>query len=119
VGSFVEYGLFSAEFALAVARLIDPPVRVTIAGPPSEASTVEMIRAAHKARIPFRSIEIIDPEVYGEELEETGYGYAGTAVAYICIGSSCQPAVTDPLELPGRLETGWSALNDQWGQPLP
>lgn len=118
-GTFQEYGMFAAEYALAVARRLDPPVRVTVTGPPAEDATVQMIRAAHRARIPFRSIEVIDPEAYGEELEASGYGYAGEPVAYICIGASCQPRVTDPAQLPGRLETGWSAVNDQWGQPLP
>ncbi|MHB0866368.1 MAG: thioredoxin domain-containing protein [Thermoleophilia bacterium] len=118
-GAFQDYGMFAAEFALAVARRLDPPVRVTVTGPPAEDATLQMIRAAHRARIPFRSIEVIDPEAYGEELDETGYAYDGKPVAYICVGASCQPPVTDPAELPGRLETGWSAVNDQWGQPLP
>lgn len=112
-GIFQEYGLFAAEYALAVARLLDPPVRVTVTGPPVETTTVEMIRAAHRARIPFRSVEVIDPENYGEDLEEAGYAYAGMPVAYICIGASCQPAVVDPAELPARLETGWSVISRQ------
>lgn len=112
-GVFQEYGLFAAEYALALARLLDPPVRVTVTGPPAEATTVDMIRAAHRARIPFRSIEVIDPETYGEDLQEAGYGYEGMPVAYICIGASCQPAVVDPAELPARLETGWSAISRQ------
>lgn len=110
-GVFQEYGLFAAEYALAVARLLDPPVRVTVTGPPAESTTIEMIRAAHRARIPFRSVEVIDPETFGEDLEEAGYGYEGMPVAYVCIGASCQPAVVDPAELPARLETGWSAIS--------
>jgi hypothetical protein len=105
-GSYKDSGLFAAEFALAVERLMDPPVRVTITGPPGEQRTLDMIRAAHLARIPFRSVEVLDPAVHNEELEAAGYGYAGKPVAYICIGASCQPPVTDPAELPGRLEEG-------------
>jgi hypothetical protein len=105
-GSYKDTGLFAADYAIAVERLLDPPVRVTITGPPGEPETLEMIRAAHMARIPFRSVEVLDPEVHNEELEATGYGYAGKPVAYICIGASCQPPVTDPAELPGRLEAG-------------
>ncbi|MDO8737207.1 MAG: DUF255 domain-containing protein [Thermoleophilia bacterium] len=105
-GSYKDSGLFAAEYALAVERLLDPPVRVTITGPPDEAATLDMIRAAHQARIPFRSVEVLDPDVHNEELEAAGYGYAGKPVAYICIGASCQPPVTDPKELPGRLEAG-------------
>ncbi|MFA6000633.1 MAG: hypothetical protein WC828_00750, partial [Thermoleophilia bacterium] len=107
-GSYKELGLFSAEYAIAVQRLLEPPVRVTIAGPPGESGTDEMIRAAHKARIPFRSVEVLDPKIHGEELDATGYGYSGKPVAYICIGASCQPPVFDPAELAGRLETGWA-----------
>ncbi|MHB1413118.1 MAG: thioredoxin domain-containing protein [Thermoleophilia bacterium] len=105
-GVYVERGVLAAEYAVAVQRLLDPPVRVTIVGPPAEMATREMIRAAHRARIPFRSVEILDPEVHGEDLEATGYGYAGRPVAYICIGASCQPAVFDPGDLPERLEKG-------------
>lgn len=105
-GAYLERGILAADYAAAVQRLLDPPVRVTIAGPPGEAATQEMIRAAHRARIPFRSVEIVDPDTYGEELEATGYGYAGKPVAYICIGASCQPPVFDPADLPERLEKG-------------
>lgn len=105
-GSYKDSGLFAAEYALAVERLLDPPVRVTITGPPGEQETLDLIRAAHMAHIPFRSLEVLDPALHNEELEATGYGYAGKPVAYICIGASCQPPVTDPDELPGRLEEG-------------
>ncbi|MHB9112267.1 MAG: thioredoxin domain-containing protein [Thermoleophilia bacterium] len=105
-GSYKDSGLFAADYALAVERLLDPPVRVTITGPPGSKETLDMIRAAHLARIPFRSVEVLDPAVHNEELEATGYGYAGKPVAYICIGASCQPPVTDSTELPGRLEAG-------------
>jgi len=110
-GSYKELGLFSAEYAIAVQRLLEPPVRVTIAGPPGESGTAEMIRAAHKARVPFRSVEVLDPEIHSEELDATGYGYAGKPIAYICIGASCQPPVTDPADLPGRLEAGWASVS--------
>lgn len=105
-GSYKESGLFAADYALAVERLIDPPVRVTIVGPPDDPETIKMIRAAHLARIPFRSLEILDPARHNEDLEAAGYGYAGQPIAYICIGASCQPPLTDPAELPGRLEAG-------------
>jgi uncharacterized protein YyaL (SSP411 family) len=113
-GLFQQYGLFAAEYAQAVSRLLDPPVRVTVVGSPADALTAQMIRAAGRARIPFLSLEIIDPQTYGEDLAETGYGYAGSPVAYICIGASCQPVVKDPVELPGRLESGWSAVSPGW-----
>lgn len=113
-GSFQEFGLFAAEYAQAIARLLDPPVRVTVVGAPQDEVTSEMIRAACRARIPFRSLEVIDPDVYGEDLAETGYAYEGSPVAYVCIGSSCQPPVKDPVELPGRLENGWAAISPSW-----
>jgi len=105
-GIYKDSGLFASDYALAVERYLDPPVRVTITGPPAEPETVAMIRAAHLARIPFRSVEVLDPAVHNEELEATGYGYAGKPVAYICIGASCQPPVSDPEQLPARLEAG-------------
>jgi len=110
-GSFQEHGLFAADYALAVSRLLEHPARVTIAGPPAEPATVEMIRAAHRARIPFRSIEVIDPDKYGEDLDESGYTYAGIPTAYVCIGSSCQAPIVDPAELSGRLENGWTSVS--------
>jgi len=116
-GSFQEIGLFAADYALAVMRLLEPPVRVTISGPVDDERTTGMIRAAHRALVPFRSIEILDPEEHGEELEAVGYGYPGHPVAYVCVGASCQPPVEDPAQLPMRLESGWSAVSATWGGP--
>ncbi len=79
-------------------------MRVTIVGPESSKSTRMMIGAAHRARIPFRSVEVLDPRTHAEDLEASGFGYAGEPVAYICIGTSCQAPVTDPVVLPERLE---------------
>jgi uncharacterized protein YyaL (SSP411 family) len=112
-GSFEQYGLFGAEFVLAVMRLLEPPVRVTVVGPPPEDGTAELIRAAHGARIPFRSIEVLDPKEHGEDLDSVGYGYDGTPTAYICVGASCQAPVEDPNLLPQRLEAGWNAARGQ------
>lgn len=109
-GTYRELGLFAAGYALAVARLLEPPVRVTIAGPPAAAPAAAMIRAAHRARVPFRSVEILDPAIHGEELKVTGYGYEGKPVAYICIGASCQPPVFAAGDLPGRIESGRAAV---------
>jgi uncharacterized protein YyaL (SSP411 family) len=110
-GSFEQYGLFGASFALAVMRLFDPPVRVTIVGPPADQETAAMIKSAHSARIPFRSIEVLDPELHGEDLDAAGYGYEGKPIAYICVGASCQPPVDNPAHLPLRLESSWSAVS--------
>ena len=105
-GVYWDRGVMAADYAAAVQRLLDQPVRVSIAGPPEEEATLAMIRSAHRALIPFRSIEVLDPALHGDDLEETGYGYAGQPVAYICIGASCQAPVTDPAVLPERLEKG-------------
>lgn len=112
-GSFEHYGLFGADYALAVMRFLDPPVRVTILGPLDESATTDMIRAAHNARIPFRSVEVLDPAIHGEELEAAGYGYEGKTVAYICVGASCQPPVDDAIQLPMILESSWAAIRGQ------
>lgn len=116
-GSFQELGLFAADYGLAVMRLLEPPVRVTISGPVADDRMTAMIEAAHKALIPFRSIEVLDPEVHGDELEAVGYGYPGHPVAYICIGASCQPPVDKPAELPMRLENSWAEISASWSRP--
>lgn len=116
-GSFQEVGLFAADYALAVMRLMEPPVRVTISGPVADDRTTAMIGAAHKALIPFRSIEVLDPEIHGEELDAVGYGYPGHPVAYVCVGASCQPPLENPAELPMRLENSWAAISASWAGP--
>lgn len=108
---FEQYGMFGAEFVLAVMRLLEPPVRVTIVGHPDEPGTAGMIRAVHQARIPFRSVEVLDPDEHGEDLEAVGYGYEGQPKAYICVGASCQPPVDDPAQLAQRLESSWTAIS--------
>ncbi len=102
--SYKQKGIMAAGYAAAVQRLFDPPVRVTIVGPAAADATGMMIGAAHRARIPFRSIEIVDPETHSEELEAAGYGFRGQPVAYVCIGTSRQEPVIDPSILSDRLE---------------
>jgi hypothetical protein len=116
-GSFQEFGLFAADYAIAVLNLLEPPVRVTISGPVADDRTVALIMAAHRALVPFRSIEVLDPELHAEELEAVGYGYEGTPLAYICVGASCQPPLDNPAELPMLLENSWSAASANWSGP--
>lgn len=112
-GGFEQYGMFGADFVLAAMMSLDPAVRITIVGPPADAGTAELIRAAHNARIPFRSVEVLDPGEHGDDLDAVGYGYEGMPRAYLCVGDSCQPPVDDPAQLAQRLESSWTAIKGQ------
>ncbi|PKB82810.1 MAG: hypothetical protein BZY88_03635 [SAR202 cluster bacterium Io17-Chloro-G9] len=88
VESYREYGEFSAIYGLAVDRLKNSPVEVTIEGTPQDPGTQALLRAAFRLPSPHLEIKPIpspDPAL--------------PAQAHVCLDTVCLPPVSDPAQL--------------------
>jgi uncharacterized protein YyaL (SSP411 family) len=83
VKTYGKSGSFAAPYVLAVRRAVDPPVSVTIAGPPAQ---TERFREAARA---FPDPLVVVRTIPGD----------GPPTAYVCKGTACLPPVRDPAEL--------------------
>ena len=86
--TYREHGEFAAGYGLAVDIWLNPPVEITIEGPPEDPSTMAMIRAA--TRVPYPNLEI-KPTL--------AQSLAAPAMAHVCLKTVCLPPVTDPDKL--------------------
>ncbi len=88
--TYREHGEFAASYGLAVDLWLNPPVEITIEGPPEGADTLAMLKAAWRLSYPHLDIK----PVLSANLEPP-------ALAHICLDNVCLPPVTDPDELAG------------------
>ena len=88
VETYREHGEFAAGFGLAAHLWLNAPVEVAIEGPPGDASTLAMLRAA--TRLPYPHLQI-KPVLTA--------GVKPPARAHICLDTVCLPPVVDPGDL--------------------
>jgi uncharacterized protein YyaL (SSP411 family) len=86
--TYREHGEFAASYGLAVDLWLNPPVEITIEGPPGDSSTQAMVQAATK--VPYPNLEI-KPSLADS--------LPAPAMAHICLNTVCLPPVTDPDKL--------------------
>ncbi len=90
VETYREYGEFAAPLGLAVHRLKNPLVEVTVEGQPSDPSAQAMLAAACRLGAPnleIKRVRSVDAD--------------RPALAHVCLDTLCLPPVTDPEELEG------------------
>ena len=88
VQSYREYGEFAAPYGLAVHRLNNSPVEVTVEGNHRDPATTAMLKAAHQLNCPHLEVKPISAQ-------DTG----APALAHVCLNTVCLPPVHDPGEL--------------------
>ncbi len=108
-GSARGHGLMSSTYFLAVDEFLDEPAHVVVVGP-REPATEALHLAALRVRRPGTVVTVVHPGAAGEvgRLPAAVQGMLGTAkgpTAYVCAGTQCAPAVTDPAALPQVIET--------------
>lgn len=104
-GIALHYGLFAAAYALALDMYLHPHTQVVIAGTGAKADELE-----NAALLPLglnksvlRFAQTIAPQMLPSALAETIPNLPaikeGKTVAVVCSGFSCQPPISDPVEL--------------------
>jgi len=94
-----ELGLMAAPFAAAALRHDGPHLHVVIVGPPEAAQTRALHEAALSVRVPFRTVQVLDPAADVEHLIREGFAADGPPLAYVCLGTTCLPPTGEPAEL--------------------
>ena len=94
-----ELGLMAAPFASAALRYDGPHLHMVIAGSPEATQTRALHEAALGVRVPFRTVQVLDPTADVEHLIREGFVTEGPPLAYVCLGTTCLPPTGEPAEL--------------------
>ncbi|MBI2843134.1 MAG: thioredoxin domain-containing protein [Armatimonadetes bacterium] len=98
VSEFEPYGILAAPYALAVAEVLEEPVRVAITGSRADPKTEELLARALKSKSPSSTIEMLEPGTPEEEARRLGIEPSEEPKAAVCIRESCRVA-SDPAEI--------------------
>jgi len=96
--SYHALGYFAAGYARQVDLLLDPPAAVNIVGAPGDEGGA-LHRAALRLDVPFRIVQLLDPERDAARLEALYLPPKPAPVAYVCLGTMCSPPVSEPQAL--------------------
>jgi uncharacterized protein YyaL (SSP411 family) len=97
--SYQALGHFAAAYARQVDLLLNPPPEVNIvAGAESEGAHA-LHRAALTLDVPYRIVQLLDPDRDAAQLEALSLPPQPSPAAYVCLGTTCSAPVTDPSAL--------------------
>lgn len=102
-GQYVKYGYMASLYALAVDLYLNEPTRIVIVGGLEQSETNRLLEASLRAYDPRKLIIPLDPEIDHERLNSLGYAVGPQPRAYICIGKTCFPPLTEPKEVLQKL----------------
>jgi uncharacterized protein YyaL (SSP411 family) len=97
---FRAYKHHAAPFGLAVDRFLNPPCQIVVVGKRGEARWAELVRAAHRGKAPWRVILPLDQDEDRDRIKALGYPMTDRPLAYVCVGKTCLPPVSDPGDFP-------------------
>jgi uncharacterized protein YyaL (SSP411 family) len=92
-----QMGYFAAGYAKQADLALHPPAEINIVGFP--ATTEEMRWAALSIDVPFRIVQVLDPERDAARLAGFSFPSEPSPAAYVCVGTACSAPVTDPDSL--------------------
>ncbi len=102
----VEYGPFASTYGLALLNHLQPPVEVVVVGESEDGRTSKLLTTAYQTPRAGKRVLAFAPAVIKNGELPPGLAatlpnlpLAGTPLALVCIGSSCQPPVNTPEEL--------------------
>jgi uncharacterized protein YyaL (SSP411 family) len=111
-GVVEHFSLYAATYALALQRLITPPVQVCIVGNDELARSLEATAlaqyAVNKSVVRFTREQITGrsskklPPALAETLPHLAK--LATSFAVVCSGNTCQPPITTPADLAKALQ---------------
>ncbi len=97
--SYHALGYFAAAYARQVDLLLNPPPLVNIVGSPESEGARALHRAALTLDVPYRIVQLLDPDCGVTRLEALSLPPQPSDVAYVCLGTVCSGPVTDPSAL--------------------
>jgi len=95
------YDLIGAPFALAVDELLTEPVHVSVVGDVEAGEPLR--RAALASYRPYRLVDSLAPGRDDDLLARAGYPTNERPLAYVCVGTVCNPPTADPAEVASLL----------------
>jgi uncharacterized protein YyaL (SSP411 family) len=102
-GQYARYGYMASPYALAVDLFLNEPTRIVIVGSLKESGTNQLLKASLQAYDPRKLIIPLDPETDRERLNKLGYAVEAEPLAYICVGKTCFPPMSEPKEVHQKL----------------
>jgi uncharacterized protein YyaL (SSP411 family) len=97
-------GYFAAGYAKQVDLLLNPPAEVNIVGTPKADGVRALHLAALSLDLPYRVVQLLDPERDAARLEALFLPPEPAPAAYVCLGATCSAPLTDPATLPEAIE---------------
>ncbi|MDP2676052.1 MAG: DUF255 domain-containing protein [Dehalococcoidia bacterium] len=95
--SYHALGYFAAGYARQVDLLLEPPAAVNIVGGAESARALH--RAALSLDVPFRIVQLLDPERDAARLEALFLPPKPAPAAYVCLSTMCSAPVSEPAAL--------------------
>jgi hypothetical protein len=102
-GQYLRYEYMASTYALATALFLNEPTLIVIVGRPGEPETIRLLEASLRPYDPRKLIIPLDPERDRERLDSLGYTVDPPSRAYICVGKTCFPPLTEPEEIRQKL----------------
>lgn len=102
-GQYARYRYVASPYALAVDLFLNEPTRIVIVGSAKESGTNELLKASLQAYDPRKLIIPLDPETDRERLNKLGFAVEAEPLAYICVGKTCFPPISEPNEVHEKL----------------
>ena len=97
--SYHALGYFAAGYARQVDIMLNPPAAVNVVGAPGDESARALHRAALSLDVPFRIVQLLDPERDAARLEALYLPPQPAPAAYVCLGTMCSSPVSEPSAL--------------------
>ena len=102
-GQYARYGYMASPYALAVDLFLNEPTRIVIVGSLKEPGTNQLLKASLQAYDPRKLIIPLDPETDRKRLNKLGYAVEAEPRAYVCVGKTCFPPMSEPKEVHEKL----------------
>ena len=102
--SYHTLGYMAAGYAKHVDLLLNPAAAVNTVGALDDQRTQALYRASQTLDVPYRIVQLLDPERDAARLEALSLPPQPSPAAYVCLGTMCSAPVTEPSGLQETVE---------------
>jgi uncharacterized protein YyaL (SSP411 family) len=100
---YTRYGYMASAYALALDLFLSEPTCIAIVGSQQDPRTRQLLETSLRAYDPRKMIIPLDPRTDRERLNRLGFAAAPEPRAYVCVGKTCYPPMTEPEGILQRL----------------